>query len=184
MKKIIMIMVLAAISSATTYGQKCKPGYKDKDKFTGVTTEFWGGTITSMSWYTGDIKYLPSLYVANMNGENKITFSIAIDGKLNNNQVLNNQVWFEKGTKFYIKLENEILEFEVDYSKIINHTSKTYVGVYSSITAVELEKLNTQKLEMGRVLPFKDSDDIQFQFNIASGRDKMFKRQLSCFLNQ
>lgn len=182
MKTLFTTLFVIFLSANVAIAQKCKPHYKDKDKFSGITTEYWGGTITAWSWYTGNIKYIPSLFVANIEGKDKVVIIISVDGKLDSSQILNNQKWFEIGTKFFIKLENEILEFEVEDSKVVNHTSNTYAYVYSSITKTDLEKLNTQTLEMAKVLPFKDSEDIKFQFNIPNGRDKMFKKQLNCFL--
>lgn len=164
-----------------SFAQKCKPRYVEKDKFTEVNTEYWGGSLTSMSVYSYDVKYSPSMFLIKEGNENKIVFGISVDGKLSNNMLLNNQTWFEKGSKIVLKLENEMMEFIYDNSSV-NQAGYTSVKIIVPISPEQVEKLQKQKIEKGRIYPFVESDEMVFQFTVAKGRDKKFKEQLDCFL--
>lgn len=164
-----------------SYAQKCKPKYIDKDKFTEINTEYWGGSLTSMSVYSYDVKYSPSMFLIKQDNENKIVFGITVDGKLNNNMLLNNQTWFEKGSKIILKLENEMMEFIYDNSSV-NQAGYTSVKIIVPISLEQIEKLQNQKIEKVKINPFVNSEEMRFQFSVAKGRDKKFKEQLSCFL--
>src|SRR5690606_17428697 len=102
--------------------------------------------LTSMSVLSFGVQYVPSMFVFKDNGEDKIFITIDVTGKLDNNLLLNNHAWFEKGSSFFIKLENEIMDFQVEKSKV-NQAGYTSVELISSITKEQIEKMNTQKIE-------------------------------------
>ena len=186
MKNVITLFCLSTlilISSGLFAQKKCKPRYTHTDDFTEVTTEHWGSTLTSMPYYSLNVKYTPWMFVYKENGENKIRVVLDVDGKLNNDMVLNNQTWFEEGSKFMFKLENELLTFEVEKSGV-RQSGGTEAEVISSITEEQINKLINQRIEKGRVYPFIDNEDMIFSFKVAKGRDKAISAQLSCFLNQ
>ena len=182
MKRTILTIFLIFIATFAVNAQKCEPKITETDDFTNKTTEYWGSTLTSMSVYSQNIKYLPLLFVYKENNKDKIVIAINVDGILDNTMVLNPHKWFEKGTEFMLKLDNEILTFTVEKSNIKKSKQKTEIELTSTISRENIEKLKNQKLLMGKVYPFLDKDEIRFQFKVSKGRDKKLKSQLDCFL--
>src|SRR5690606_1255592 len=105
MKPTIIFLAVCFLPVFSVQAQKCKPKEVDKDKFTEQTTEYWGSQLTSMSVLSFGVQYVPSMFVFKDNGEDKIFITIDVTGKLDNNLLLNNHAWFEKGSSFFIKLE-------------------------------------------------------------------------------
>lgn len=181
MKRIFFITLIFIISISNLIAQKCKPKFTNTDEFTEVTTEYWGSLLTSMSVYSLNVKYLPYLTVFEYDNKNYIQINIEVDGKLDNSMVLNNHNWFEKGSSFMFKLEEDLLTFTVEESRV-RQSGGTSATIISSITEEQIEMLKNQQILKGRVYPFIDNQDMIFQFSVAKGKDKKIKQQLECFL--
>lgn len=110
MKKYALLSIIFALTFNIINAQKCKPRHTETDEFTEKTKEYWGTPMTSMYVYSLRVKYLPSTYVYKDKDNYKINVVIRVKGKLSNDMLLNNHTWFEKGSKFYFKLENEVLD--------------------------------------------------------------------------
>ncbi len=182
MKRNYLTITLALFFISIAIAQKCKPRHIVEDDFTETKTEYWGNILTSMSYYSFDIGYLPSMFVFKENEKNKVIFGLTFKEKLSNKKLLNDQVWFEEGTKIILKLENEFIEFTVEKSTVNNAGDHSVARLYSSISTEQVEIMNTQKMEAAKIFPFMESEDLFFHFKIAKGRDKAFKKQLDCFL--
>jgi hypothetical protein len=183
MKRIILTLSLFLLTVSVINAQKCKPKFTHTDDFTEVTTELWGGNLTSMSVYSLNVKYIPSMFVYKEKDKYKIVIGITVDGKLNNDMVLNDHKWFEKGSTFMFKLENDLLTFVVEKGEV-RQSGGTSAEVTSTITKEQIEMLRDQQILKGRVYPFEDNQDMVFQFKVSKSRDKKIKKQLDCLLKQ
>ncbi len=180
MRKIILTFSFFLLTVSVINAQKCKPK-SFTDDFFNTTIDAWGSTLTSMSVYSFNIKYLPSMYVYKEKGQYKISVGLTVDGRLDNSMVLNERKWLPKGSKFMFKLANEILTFTVEESVV----RPSYLEVTSTISKNDIEKLINQPFLMGRVNLFlENANDLFFKFKVAKGRDKKIKQQLKCLLAQ
>ncbi len=180
MKNFFLTLSLLLLTVSVINAQKCKPKTVTDD-FYDTKIDAWGATLTSMSVYSFNIKYLPSMYVYKDGNDYKIAVGIAIDGKIDKNMVLNDHKWFPKGSKFMFKLGSEILTFTVEESTV----RQTYAEVISTISKADIEKIINQPFLIARVNAFSENEnDLFFKFKVAKGRDKKVKQQLKCLLGQ
>ena len=168
------------LTASMINAQKCKPKTVTND-FYGTKIDAWGGKLTSMSVYSFNVKYIPSMYVYKENEKYKIAVGMAIDGTIDSNKVINEREWFPKGSKFMIKLENEILTFTVEDREVRN----SYVEVVSTINKDNIQKLIDQPILMFRINPFIENvNDLFFQFKVSKSPAKKIKQKLKCLLSQ
>lgn len=184
MKKLILTGFLFFTILATSFAQKkCKPNSTSTDEFTEVTTVYWGGSLTSMAYYSFDVKYNPYINIYNRENQYFASIGVKVIGKLNENLLINKHTWFEKGAKILIKLENELITLTSKEDGVVrNSGSNTMLYMSCPISKEQVKKMADQRMLKGKIHPFKDSADMFFQFSISKGRDKKLSHQFNCFL--
>lgn len=180
-RKTFFLLTFVLLSASISFSQKCKPKYTDKDSFTGEKVEYWGGFLTSMSVYSFNVQFTPSLYATKKEGKDKLVFGMAFRSKLRDiSDMKAGDAWFEKGSKIVVRLSEGFEEFIVEKG-YVNNAGYSSAEITVSMTPEQLENLSTKKMEKVRIFPFKDNTDDYFQFSVSKGRNKKIMQQLVCF---
>lgn len=183
MKKLLLSGLLFIAVVNISFAQKCKPNSTSTDEFTEVTTTFWGGSLTSMGYYSFDVEYNPYINIYNQEGQTFASIAVKVKGKLSDDLLINKHTWFESGSRILIKLENDLITLTSEEDGVVrNSGSNTMLYMSSPITKEQIQKIIDQRMLKGKIHPFKDSNDMFFQFSISKGRDKALSKQFNCFL--
>lgn len=185
MKKTLILSLIIIFSSATLFGQKCKPYKKVEDKITDETTHLWGNRIDSKD----------TTFSLDGRGHN-VFFSVAIDSKSNQPyavlQIENiaskedadiYDVNFEKESEYVIKTDKGVVNFTI--AKIKKNKQKVLKNLYiiNQLIAFpsqeNLETLASGNFEYFRVV---NSDGVTVEGKINKRLAKKIKAQLNCFL--
>jgi hypothetical protein len=176
-------LLFFTVLTASFAQKKCKPNNTVTDEFTEVTTVYWGGSLTSMGYYSFDVEYNPYLNIFNRDGQSFASIGIKVKGKLSDDLLVNKHTWVEKGSKILIKLENELITLiSEDDGVVRNSGANTMLYMVCPISKEQIKKMVDQRMLKGKIHPFKDSADMFFQFSISKGRDKALSKQFNCFL--
>ncbi len=178
MRKLFTFLSLLLLASQIVNAQKCKPKITYTDDFTGATTEYWGGTLTSMSVYSLNVKYIPSVYFFKVKDKYVMSVGISVDGNPGNS------IFLDKGTTIMFKLKNELLTFTAEKALVRRSRGGTSITLISIISEDDIKKMKNQAILKGRIYRIVANTDILFEFKVSKGRDKKIKKQLNCFLKK
>lgn len=183
MKKLLLTGILFFTILTSSFAQKCKPNSTSTDEFTELTTVYWGGSLTSMGYYSFDVEYNPYINIYSQEGQSFASIAVKVKGKLSDDLLINKHTWFESGSRILIKLESDLITLTSEQDGVVrNSGSDTMLYMTCPISKEQIKKLVDQQMLKGKIHPFKDSADMFFQFSISKGRDKALSNQFNCFL--
>ncbi len=157
MKRIILTFWFFLLTVSFVNAKKCKPKFTHVDDFTEITTELWRGKLTSMSVYSLNVKYIPSLFDIKVYvfGNNPTSIVVCDDvGKYTEFDLILKEQKFSGG----------ILEIESDVQSAINTLISPYINqnnpqtIFLRIDDTMISYLRIMTLELHVILYDEDSD--------------------------
>ena len=190
MKKIYVFLFLISISNINLlFAQKCKPKYTLQDEFTGISTKYWGGNLSTFELVEDNLgfTFYPKIFIIKDNGKNMLLMNIEVArGKKVDfsNKTINPHIWFEKGTKILLKLDHKIISLELDKAIIHLDTKNQDFLLLYEINDDVLNDLITNSVSQIKIYPFKNSEEITFWFKVSKKRWEKIQSQFKCFVSE